>query len=165
MIIRSIAVGLMASMLAFSASAQQSLQDLVSEANAEWMFGRWQATTDSGDSVTMEVQWDLEKHVIVLHVKAPDMEAKGYTFLESGSPEPKYVSFDTRGSVSKGGWNMEGGELVLRTESRTADRGTWKAGVVFTGSASRGLQVRMHRIDDSGDLATPARFELKFKKQ
>lgn len=165
MISRFFAVGLAASMVAFGATAQQSLQDLVSEANAEWMMGKWEATTDNGDTVNLTFQWDLEKRLVVLHVKAPDMESKGYTYIEPGNPEPKYMSFDTRGSVGKGSWAMESGEIVLRTESRTAERGPWKAAVVFGGSSSSGLKIRMHQIDDSGDLVTPARFELAFKKK
>jgi hypothetical protein len=165
MIARYVVLGLLACMVSFAAQAQRSLESLVSEASAEWMFGQWQATSENGETVTLNISWDLEKHVTVLHLKTGNMESKGYTVMEPKSEMPKYYSFDTRGSVGKGSWNMEGGELVLRVESESADRGPWKAGFVFTGSASEGLQVRMHTIDSSGDLATPARQVFKFKKQ
>jgi hypothetical protein len=165
MIRKSLIAVLTTCVLSFSAWAQNSLSSLVTEADAEWMFGQWQAETDSGGSVTLNISWDLDKNVVVLHVKTPDMESKGYTVLEPKAEQPKYYSFDNRGSVGKGSWNMEGSELVLRVESETADQGTRKMGVVFTGSASTGLQVRIHSIDSSGDLATPARMNLKFKKQ
>jgi hypothetical protein len=165
MIARCFSVGIFTCLLAFSAQAQRSLESLVSEANAEWMFGNWQAQTDSGDTVTLNIVWDLEKHVVVLHVKTSDMESKGYTVIEPRVDLPKYYSFDNRGSVGKGSWNVEGGDLVLRVESETAERGARKAAFVFTGSSGTGLQVRMHSVDSSGDLATPARMTLKFKKQ
>jgi hypothetical protein len=165
MIARYVAVGLLAGVVSFSAQAQRSLESLVSDANAEWMFGQWQAQTEKGETVTLNVSWDLDKHVVLLHVKTGDLEAKGYTVMEPKAEFPKYYSFDSRGSVGKGSWNMENGELVLRVEAESPERGSWKEAFVFTGGASTGLQVRMHTIDSSGDLATPARMTFKFKKK
>jgi hypothetical protein len=165
MITRHLATCAVASILSFSACAQGSLENLVSEAKADWMFAKWQAETENGDKVTLNVSWDLEKHVVVLHVKVGDMESKGYTVLEPKAELPKYYSFDNRGSVGKGSWNMENGDLVLRVESEVPDGGPRKTAFVFTGTASTGLQVSMHSVDNSGDLATPARMTLKFKKQ
>ena len=152
-------------MLSLSACAQGSLESFVSEAKADWMFAKWQAETDNGDKVTLNVSWDLEKHVVVLHVKAGDMESKGYTILEPKAELPKYYNFDNRGTVGKGSWNMENGDLVLRVESEIPDRDPQKTAFVFTGTSSTGLQVSMHNVESSGDLATPARMTLKFKKQ
>jgi hypothetical protein len=165
MIARYVGIGLLACFVSLSAHAQRSLESLVTEAGAEWMFGKWEAASDNGDSVTLTVSWDLDKHVAILHVKTPDMESKGYTVKDPKSEEIKYVSFDNRGSVGKGSWAMEGGDLVLRVESESADRGPWKAGFIFGGSASEGLQVSMHNVDSSGDLEKPARRSFKFKKQ
>ena len=165
MIARYIAVGLLAGLVSFSAQAQRSLDSLVSEAGAEWMFGQWQAQTDNGDAVTLNISWDLDKKVTVLHVKTPDMESKGYTVIEPKAEMPKYYSFDNKGSVGKGSWGMEGSELVLRVESESANSGPRKMGFIFSGSASEGLKITMHTIGSSGDLETPARMTLKFKKQ
>ena len=164
MIIRHLAACAVASILSFTAAAQVSLESLVSEAKADWMFAKWQAETENGDKVTLNVSWDLDKHVVMLHVKLGDMESKGYTVLEPKADLPKYYSFDNRGSVGKGSWNLENGDLVLRVESET-DRGPRKTAFVFNGTSSSGLQVSMHNVDSSGDLATPARMTLKFKKQ
>jgi hypothetical protein len=165
MIARYVAVGLFACMVSFSTLAQRSLDSLVSEANAEWMFGQWQAQSENGNTVTLNVSWDLDKHVVILHVKTTDMESKGYTVIEPKAEMPKYYSFDNKGSVGKGSWAMEGSDLVLRVESESADRGPRKMGFIFGGSASEGLKVSMHTIDNSGDLVTPAQATFKFKKQ
>lgn len=162
---RYLAISLLACTLSFVARAQPTLENLVSEANASWMFGNWQGETENGDAITLNVSWDLDKHVVILHVKGGDMESKGYTVMEPKAEFPKYYSFDNRGTVGKGSWNMESGELVLRVESETADRGTRKMGVVFGGSASSGLQVRLHSIESSGELSSPARMTLKLKKK
>ena len=165
MIVRHLGVGLLACLVSFSALAQRSLENLVSDADAEWMFGKWQAQTDNGDAVSLNVSWDLDKHVVLLHVKVGDMESKGYTVMERNVEQPKYYSFDNRGTVGKGSWNMENSDLTLRVESESPDRGPTKTAFVFTGSATTGLQVRMHSVDSSGDLVTPARATFKFTKE
>lgn len=165
MLARYAAIGLLACCVTATAYAQQSLQDLVSQARAEWMFGQWQGESENGDQVDLTVSWDLDKHVVLLHVKAGEMESKGYSAKDPKGDEVKYVSFDNRGSVGKGSWNMESDELVLRTESQSAERGPWKVAFVFTGSASEGLKIRMHTIDQYGDMASPARATFTFKKK
>ena len=148
-----------------NAQAQQQLADLVSEAKAEWMLGKWEAQTDNGSTLVLGIAWDLDKHVVVFHGKGTDMEFKGYSALEPGSGEVKYTGFDNRGVITKGVWGMEADELVLRVESQTPDRGSRKMAVVFTGNATEGLQVRLHQLNDSGGLVSPARTTYKFKKQ
>ena len=163
MIARNVAIGLFACWVSFSALAQRSLESLVSEAGADWMFGQWQGTWEMGEYITLSLSWDLEKHVAVLQWKGPDWEFKGYTVIEPKSEMPKYYGFDSRGSVDKGSWRMEGGELVLRVESESATQGSSKLGIIFTGSASEGLKLRFHAIDSSGGLVTPAWDTRKFK--
>lgn len=163
MIARYVAIGLVACSAWLAALAQESLADLVDEANASWMLGKWEAEIDSG-KVTLEFSWDLDKHVVVLHGKTPDLEFKGYTAREPGSMnEVNYYGFDNRGSVTKGAWTLEGDELVLKVETRSATR-TTKMGVVFAGNATDGLVLRLHGLDTFGNLVTPARAELKLKK-
>ncbi len=165
MIARIVAVGFFLSVAGFNAAAQMSLPEMVSQAKADWMFGRWEASTESGQTVSLNVSWDLDKHAVTFHVKAPDVEAKSFSVKDPSGEEVKYFAFDSRGSITKGTWALEGDELVLRTETQIPDRGTEKAAVVFGGSASEGLKVRMHSLDTSGDMVTPPRFSLKMKKQ
>jgi hypothetical protein len=165
MIARFITTGLLACTVSINAWAQASLENLVSEASAEWMFGQWQTQTDNGDTVSLTIGWDLEKHVVTLHVKAPEMESKGYTVMESSHETPRYYTFDNRGAVGKGSWNMENDELVLRVDTERPGGETRKAAFVFGGSSSKGLEVRMHTVDSSGSLSSDARMTLKFKKR
>jgi hypothetical protein len=143
--------------------AQQSLSDLVQEANAGWMIGSWKATTDDGGTFSMTFSWDLDKHVIVLHGKGDDLEFKGYSALQPGTDQVSYFGFDNRGVVSQGKWSMENDELTLRVESQT-DEGVRKMAAVFVSGSGGGLVVRLHRLDDSGDLISPEQQLLRFTK-
>ena len=165
MMIRYLLIGLLACGAWVRAQAQQSLSDLVSQAKADWMFGQWEAQTENGGSLTLGISWDLDKHLAVLHGKSEDMELKGYSAIDPSSDDVKYCGFDNRGAVSKGSWAMESDQLVLRVESISPDGSPHKLAFVFGGSAHDGLQIRMHRISDSGELVSPARTVLKFKKK
>jgi hypothetical protein len=156
-------MAVVACLLTWNCQAQQTLADMVQEANAGWMLGTWKANTDEGGTFTLSLAWDLNKRVVVLHGKGEEMEFKGYSVLEPGSDEVSYVGFDSRGAVSKGKWGMENNELVLRVESRT-ETGTWKMAAVFTAAADGGLNLRLHRLDDWGSLISPEQTLLRFKK-
>ena len=156
-------LALAALLLGTNTQAQQTLADLVQEANAGWMLGSWKATTDEGGAFTLNLSWDLDRHVVVMHGKGDDMEFKGYSALEPASDQVAYVGFDNRGAISKGKWAMEDGELVLRVESHS-DRGTLKMAAVFASASGGGLNLRLHRLDEWGNLITPEQTLLRFKK-
>ncbi len=142
--------------------AQQTLSDLVQEANANWIIGSWKASTDTGGTFRLDITWDLDKHAVVLHGKGDDIEFKGFSVLEPGSDQVSYFGFDNHGVVSKGMWSKENDELVLRVESRT-DEGARKMAAVFTSTVG-GLDLRLHRLDDSGNLVAPEHVLMQFKK-
>jgi hypothetical protein len=156
-------VALAAGLMTWTSQAQQTLVDLVQEANAGWMLGSWKATTDDGGTFVLSLSWDLDEHVVVLQGKGDEVEFKGYSALEPGTDQVSYVGFDNRGAVSKGKWGMEDNELVLRVESRS-ERGTWKMAAVFTSASGGGLNLRLHRLDDWGNLVSPEQTLLRFKK-
>jgi len=152
-----------AAWLGSAAAHAQSLSDLVNDAKADWMFAQWEAQSDSGDTVKLNISWDLDKHVAILHVKTSDMESKGYTVIDPAKGSAVYYSFDNRGSVGKGSWEMESDELTLRVEIQSSERDPFKVAFVFGGSAESGLEIRMHPISSSGDLEASSR-TYKFKK-
>ena len=151
--------------LILPAQAQVSLAGLADEANAGWMFGTWKTTTDNGDSLQLDVAWDLDKHMVVLTVKTGNVLAKCYTVLEPGAEFPTYFGADNRGTVSKGNWNYEDGELILRLESSRPYESPRKWASVFGGNASSGLELRLHSVESWGGLTYPAMTTMKFKKQ
>lgn len=165
MIARHVAIGVLACIASLGIQAQQSLADLVSDARADWMFTKWEAQDDQGRTVGIEVSWDLDKKVAVLHVKMGAYEIKGYTYRDPDVLEPKYFGFDSQGTVYRGNWGLDGDDLVLRLESKKLDGSTEKVAAAFTGSPADGLTVRIHGIESWGGLVQPARSTTKFKKK
>lgn len=143
-------------------SQAQSLEEMAKDAKIEWMIGKWQAESDNG-AVTLHFAWELVKKAVMLHVKTPDMESKGYTVKDPGGEDLLYFAIDNHGAITKGKWSAENDELVLRMESKTGD-GTRKMAVVFSGSESKGLKVKLYGLNGAELDSTP-RMELSFKKQ
>jgi hypothetical protein len=164
MLLRLSLACLVAFSLTCAARAQTSLAGLVEGANYNWVFGEWKASTDTGDSITLKISWDLNRKMVLLHVVAPDMESKGYTALLPGSENPTYFGVDNRGAVSRGNWDQDGGDLVLRLDIARPNDSPLKSAVVFSGSPSSGLEVRMHGLESWGGLRYPAEWRLRFKK-
>lgn len=158
-----LALALAGSFLA--AHAQSSLVDLVNEAQAEWMMGTWEGTTDNGDALTHSFAWDLDKKVIVMKGKASDMAYLGVTAIDPDTGEPKYTGYDNRGAVSKGTWGEESGDVALTIESNSPTDGKRKFAVVFGKAAGGGLELRMHGVDQWGYLQYPAWGTVKMSKK
>ena len=136
MIARIVLLGLFTAALSLSTQAQVSLANLTEEADAGWMFGQWKATDDNGNAVSLNIAWELNKKIVILHVKTSEVEAKGYTVLEPGTELPTYLGADDRGAVSKGDWNYEDGELILRLTTSRPYETPRKWAAVFAGNAT-----------------------------
>jgi len=151
---------------ALSAFAQSpgSLSDLVRDAGGDWMIGSWEGSTGDGGTLTHSFAWDLDKQVVVMRGKAGEMQYMGVTALDPSTKEPKYVGFDSRGSVSKGTWSEESGVLVLKLESENAESGKRKMAVSFKKAGDADLEIGLHRVDDNGEVVQPAGGSITLKK-
>ena len=145
--------------------AQQSLEEVVQEAGVQWAFGRWKGQTENGDTIIQQVRWDLDKHIVAHRGQIGDqIKFMGITGVNPETGDATYTGFDNRGGTSKGTWTMEGGDLVLRIEGVSPDGNTWKGAVVFAQAGDKKLEMRMHSLDQWGDLEYPARFSITLTK-
>jgi hypothetical protein len=165
MLLRKLMLGAALGGLLFSTQAQPSLADLVSEAQAEWMFGSWEGTTSDGTALTHSFKWELDKKVVVMSGKAGEMSYLGIASMDQSTGEPKYVGFDNQGNQSTGTWADEGGDVALRLESTTPDGAKRKMAVVFGKASGGGLEMRLHQVDQWGYLDYPAGMTIKLKKK
>ncbi len=164
MLVKNLTLALALAGSLLTASAQQSLADLVSEAQAEWMFGSWEGWTDNGDKMTHSFGWELDKKVVVMKGKIGEMAYLGVTSMDPKTGEPKYAGYDNQGGVSKGTWADESGDLALTVESTSPTEGTRKFAVVFGKTSGGGLEFRMHGVDEWGYLNYPAMGSIEMKK-
>ncbi len=164
MTLKSIALSLALSSALVATHAQQSLVQLVNEAQAHWMMGTWEGTTDDGATLTHSFAWDLDRQVVVMRGKAGDMAYMGVTAIDPATGEPTYTGFDNRGAVSKGAWSEEAGDVALTLDSHSPTQGKRKMAVVFGRGSAGTLELRLHGVDDWGYLRYPAGAVVKMKK-
>ena len=54
--------------MAFSAQAQASLADQISENQTDWLLGAWEADID-GNALSLSYKWVVKDHVVASHLK------------------------------------------------------------------------------------------------
>lgn len=165
MLLRKLLLGAALGGWLLTTHAQTTLADLVSEAQAEWMFGSWEGTTGDGTTLTHSFAWDLDKKVVVMRGKAGGTSYLGVASMDPVTGEPKYVGFDSEGSQSTGTWADESGAVALRLETTGADGTKRKWAVVFGRASGGDLEIRLHQVDQWGYLDYPAAMTVTLKKK
>jgi len=97
-----------------SAAAQQSLRDIAKEYGADWLVGRWAATTDDGTEIQLVYRWELDGHLVTVDFKMGEYASRGMIFYVPGEEKATAVSVDNRGGRSKGTWEAQDDKLVSK---------------------------------------------------
>ena len=151
--------------LATGASAQQKLGDLVTEGGFDWMMEKWQATTDQGDEVDLVYKWELDKHLVTIHLKWPNYEYRGMIFYKPTEDKIVQIGADSQGGNGKGTWDADGNKAVLKTEHTGADSQTNKMGYAFSKVDADTMKLEVYEVYSAGELADYPNFTAEFKRQ
>jgi len=151
--------------LADGASAQQKLGDLVTEGSFDWMIGKWQATTDQGDKVELVYKWELDKHLVTIHLKWPNYEYRGMIFYVPTEEKIVQIGADNQGGSGKGIWDADGNKAVLKSEHTGADGQTDKSGMAHSKVDADTMKVEVYELYSAGELADYPSFTAEFKRQ
>jgi len=151
--------------LADGASAQQKLGDLVAEGGFDWMIGGWAATTDQGDKVDLVYKWELDKHLVTIHLKWPSYEYRGMIFYVPSEDKVVQIGADNQGDSGKGTWDADGNKAVLKTEHTGADSQTNKMGYAFSKVDADTMKLEVYEVYSAGELADYPSFTAEFKRQ
>ncbi len=160
-----LAVAAILVILAAGARAQQKLGDLVTEGGFDWMIGRWQATTDQGDEVELVYKWELDKHLVTIHLKWPSYEYRGMIFYAPSEDKIVQIGADNQGGSGKGIWDPDGNKAVLKTEHTGADNQTNKMGYAFSKVDADTMKLEVYEVYSAGELANYPSFTAEFKRQ
>lgn len=151
--------------LAAGASAQQKLGDLVTEGGFDWMIGGWAATTDQGDKVELVYKWELDKHLVTIHLKWPNFEYHGMIFYVPSEDKIVQIGADNQGGSGKGTWDADGNKAVLKTEHTGADSQTNKMGYAFSKVDADKMKLEVYEVYSAGELADYPSFTMEYKRQ
>ena len=160
-----LAVAAVLFILVGGASAQQKLGDLVTEGGFDWMIGKWAATTDQGDKVELVYKWELDKHLVTIHLKWPGYEHRGMIFYVPTEDKIVQIGVDNQGGSGKGTWDADGNKAVHKYEHTGADGQTNKMGMTHSKVDADTMKLEVYEMYSSGELADYPIFTTEYKRQ
>ena len=160
-----LAVAAVLVILATGAEAQQKLGDLVTEGGFDWMIGKWAATSDQGDKIELVYKWELDKHMISVHLKWPGYEHRGMIFYVPTEEKIVQIGLDNQGGRGKGTWDADGNKAVHKYEHTGADGQTNKMGMTHSKVDADTMKVEVYDVYSSGELSDYPNFALEYKRQ
>jgi hypothetical protein len=149
---------------ASGARAQEKLGDLVTEGGFDWMIGDWTATTDQGDKIDLAWKWELDKHMLNMHLKWPNYEYRGMIYYVPAEDKIVQVGADDRGGSGKGVWESEDDKAILKYENTDADGRTRKIAMVHSRVDKDAMKVEVYKISDTGELGESPAFTTEYKR-
>jgi hypothetical protein len=148
-----------------SAVAQQNLRDLAKEYGADWLAGRWTATTDDGTEIQLVYRWELEGHLVTVDFKMGEYASRGMIFYVPDEEKATAVSVDNRGGISKGTWEVQDGKLVSKSERVDAEGNVQKSAAVYSKVDAKTIKIALYGLDQDGELNDEPWGSLDFKRQ
>lgn len=160
-----LAVAAILIILAAGASAQQKLGDLVTEGGFDWMMGKWVAETNEGQELQIIYKWELDKHLLTVHLKWPNYEYRGMIFYLPSEDKIVQVGLDNRGGNGRGTWEADGNKAVNKYEHTGADGQTNKMGMAHSKVDANTMKLEIYEMYSTGELADYPSFTVEYKRQ
>ncbi len=160
-----LAVAAILIILAAGAGAQQKLGDLLTEGGFDWMIGKWVAQTNEGQELQIIYKWELDKHLVTVHLKWPNYEYRGMIFYLPSEDKIVQVGLDNRGSNGRGTWGADGNKAVHKYEYTGADGQTNKMGITHSKVDANTMKVEVYEVYSTGELADYPSFTVEYKRQ
>ena len=148
-----------------AAVAQQSFRDLAKEYGADWLAGRWAATTDDGTEIQLVYRWELDGHLLSVDFKMGEYVSRGMIFFIPGEEKVVQVGVDNRGGRSKGTWEEQDGKLISKSERVDAEGNVQKSAAVFSKVDAKMIKIALYGVDQYDELNDESWGSLDFKRQ
>jgi len=148
-----------------SAVAQQSFRDLAKEYGADWLAGRWVATTDDGTEIQLVYRWELDGHLLSVDLKMGEYVSRGMIFFVPDEEKVIQVGVDNRGGRSKGTWEEQDGKLISKSENIDAEGNVQKSAAVFSKVDAKTVKIALYGVDQYDELNDESWGSLDFKRQ
>ncbi len=151
-------------LLGGAAMGQSALEQMVEEGQMGWLPGRWTATTDEGDSITLVYRWQLNKNMISVYFKMGDYSYQGMIFCVPGEEKVIEVGVDSRGSTVKCEWDVTWDGAMSKRVASKVDGQKESMGIASSKVDKDTMKIKLYAME-SGNLSSDAFATLEFKRQ
>ncbi|UCG59003.1 MAG: hypothetical protein JSU70_05740 [Phycisphaerales bacterium] len=145
-------------------TAQTSLGDIISQQGLDKAVGLWAATTDDGQRVLLSYQWELDRHIVMVHFRMDTLAYRSMILYQAGENKVIEVGGDNRGTVVKGTWDVSGGKAVLKSQRTDPNGQTSSMGMTLSMRDDDSLTMAFYAIDGDELVGDPW-VTLQFKRQ
>jgi len=151
-------------LLGGSAMGQSPLENMVEEGQMGWLLGRWTATTDEGDSISLVYRWQLNKNMISVFFKMGDYSYQGMIFCVPGEEKVIEVGVDSRGSTVKCEWDVTWDGAMSKREASKVDGQKESMGIASSKVNKDTMKMKLYAME-YGSLSNDAWATLEFKRR
>ncbi len=151
-------------LLGGAAMGQTALERMVEEGQMGWLPGRWTATTDEGDSITLVYRWQLNKNMISVSFKVGDYSYQGMIFCVPGEEKVIEVGIDSKGSTHKCEWDVTWDGAMSKREASKVDGQKESMGIASSKVNKDTMKMKLYAME-YGSLSNDAWATLEFKRQ
>jgi len=132
---------------------QTKLGDVISEYGFDWLIGRWEASTDEGQKITIQYRWALDKNLVLVNFQMDEYAMQGMIFFKPLEEEVVQFGVDNRGGYSKATWAPDGDKAVAKYEFISATGEVRKMAITHAKVTRKMFKAEMFAIEDDGTLA------------
>ncbi|MGE3308606.1 MAG: hypothetical protein AB7O66_01455 [Limisphaerales bacterium] len=155
----------LAATLSFTASvAAADLAGRMREGGVDWIIGKWTATTDSGNTMSLGYEWGLRPTVVMSKFKSDDDESMAMIYLDESDGKVRHLAVGASGRLGKGEWIAAGGLATLKYQGTSASGEEVRLGFVHRKIDADTMEVDVRGLNSDGVVGDTL-MTLTFKRQ
>ncbi len=103
------------------AAEPNNVGNILKENGCDWLFGKWETTSDSNQKFEAEFELEADGYAISIEAKAGKIEHNAFVYYSSAKKAILYAGIDSSGRIYTGTWEIKDNKLVLNLEQDVPD--------------------------------------------
>jgi len=119
----NLAIVLLPAMTAIAAEPN-NIGNILKENGFDWLFGKWETTSDSNQKFEAEFELEADGYAISIEAKAGKNEHNAFVYYSPAKKAILYTGIDGSGRIYTGTWEIKDNKLILNLEQDIPDGST-----------------------------------------
>ena len=103
------------------AAEPNNIGNILKENGCDWLFGKWETTSDSNQKFEAEFKLEADGYAISIEAKAGKNKHTAFVYYSPAKKAILYTGIDGSGRVYTGTWEMKDNKLILNLEQDIPD--------------------------------------------
>ena len=106
------------------AAEPNNIGNILKENGCDWLFGKWETTSDSNQKFEAEFELEADGYAISIEAKAGKNEHTAFVYYSPAKKAILYTGIDGSGRIYTGTWETKDNKLILNLEQDIPDGST-----------------------------------------